>query len=422
MLRRYRALFRAPGSAAFCTAAFVARMPLGMYPLGIILIISARDGRYGFAGVLSAVYLFGSAAGSPVLSVLADRFGQRRVLLPSAIVHGGGVITFAAMLRTDAPDWLLVVPVAVFGLSYMSISSLVRARWVFLFADRPQMAMALSLESVLEEMIFIVGPLIATVLATNVQPVLVVYLSVALACVGSLRLASLRGTEPPPHPRDGSKHVSALRTRGLVALLPATVCMGAVYASAEISIIAFCGQQGHRGLSGVVLAAAAAGSGVAGLAYGAVDWRGDALQRFRVQSLIFAVLPFALFAATNVPVLAVAGFVLGTAVAPTEIALFALIQQIVSARTLTEGMTWAISGLKVGLGIGAILVGSIADDHGARAAFLVVVAASLSTAVIALTLANRSFVHIRPIDAELGYRPAPSPEVEASGSRMRSEG
>src|SRR5262249_485172 len=153
------------------------------------------------------------------------------------------------------------------------------ARWAYLFDGRPELATALSMESVLEEIIFIVGPLIATVLATDVEPVLVLYLGVALVVVGSLRLASLRATEPPPHPCDGPKHVSALRTRGLVALLPATIGMGAVYASAEVSIVAFCGQHGHRSLSGVVLAAAAAGSCLAGFAYGAVQWRTDLLRR-----------------------------------------------------------------------------------------------------------------------------------------------
>ena len=90
LIQRYRTLFRAPGAAAFCCASFVQRMPVAMYPLGIILIIAARDGRYGFAGVLSALYLLGNAAGSPVLAGLADRHGQRRVLLPGAAVHAAG--------------------------------------------------------------------------------------------------------------------------------------------------------------------------------------------------------------------------------------------------------------------------------------------------------------------------------------------
>jgi MFS family permease len=385
-LKRYRAVFRVPGSAAFCAASFVMRMPIAIYPIGIVLIISARDGRYGFAGVLSACYIFGNGLGTPVLSVLVDRYGQRRLLLPCAVVHAIGVVTLAVLLRTNAPNALLVVPALVFGFSYLSVGSLVRARWAYLFDGKPELATALSLESVLDELIFVVGPLIATLLATQADPVLVLYLGVALVVGGSLWLATLRTTEPPPHPRAETGHVSALRTHGMVVLTLATVAMGAVFASAEVSMVAYCGQHGHRALSGVVLAAMAAGSGVSGLVYGAVEWRSDVLRRFRVQSVVFALLPFVLLAAPNIAVLAVVAFVLGLGIAPCLITAFGLIQQIVPARALTEGLSWVSTGINVGYGAGAALVGGIADHHGARSAYLVVLAASVPVGLLGLAL------------------------------------
>jgi MFS family permease len=386
MLERYRTIFRAPGAAAFCAASFVMRMPIAIYPLGIVLIISARDGRYGFAGVLSACYIFGNAVGTPLLSVLIDRYGQRRLILPCAAVHAAAVVALAIMLRTGSPDWLLVVPAVVFGFTYLSVASLVRARWSYLFDGRPELGTAMSLESVLDELIFVVGPLIATVLATQADPVLVLYLGVSLVSGGSLWLATLHATQPPPHPKGEAGHVSALRSQGMVVLTLATVAMGAVFASAEVSMVAYCGQHGHRALSGVVLAAIATGSGVSGLVYGAVEWRSDVLHRFRVQSVVFAVLPFALLGTTSVPVLAVTGFVLGLGIAPALITAFGLIQQIVPARALTEGLSWVSTGLNVGYGAGAALVGGIADHHGARAAFLVVVASSVPVGILGLLL------------------------------------
>jgi MFS family permease len=203
---------------------------------------------------------------------------------------------------------------------------------------------------------------------------------------GSLWLATLRTTEPPPHPRAETGHVSALRTRGMVVLTLATVAMGAVFASAEVSMVAYCGQHGHRALSGVVLAAMAAGSGVSGLVYGAVEWRSDVLRRFRVQSVVFALLPFVLLAAPNIAVLAVVAFVLGLGIAPCLITAFGLIQQIVPARALTEGLSWVSTGINVGYGAGAALVGGIADHHGARSAYLVVLAASVPVGLLGLAL------------------------------------
>lgn len=389
MFGRYRAIFRVPGSAEFCAASFVARMPIAIYPIGLVLIISAREGRYGFAGVLSACYIFGSAVGVPLLSVLVDRYGQRRVLLPAHTVHVAAVLTLAVLLHAHAPNWALTVPTVAFGVSYLSIGSLVRARWSALLDGRPELSTALSVESVLDEVIFVVGPLIATLIATQTDPVLVLCLGIGLVAAGTLWLARLRDTEPPPHPRPETGHVSALRSRGMVVMTIATAGMGAVFASAEVSMVAYCGQHGHRGLTGPVLAAMAAGSGVAGLVYGAFEWRADVLVRFRLQAAVFAVLPCVLLAATNVPVLAVAAFVVGLGIAPTLITAFGLIQQIVPARALTEGLSWLTTGLNVGYGAGAALVGGIADAHGARTAFLVVLGASLSVGVLGTVLHAR---------------------------------
>jgi MFS family permease len=386
MFGTYRSVFRIPGAAAFSVASFIARMPLAMYALGIVLVISARDGKYGFAGVLSACYVFGNAVGIPILSIVIDRYGQRRVLVPAGAVHLASGVGFAIMLKTDAPDWSLVAPAIVVGVSYLPFGSLVRARWSNLLDGRPELSTALSVESVLDEVIFVIGPLIATVLATQADPVLVIGLGVLLVTGGGLRLAALRATEPPAHPRDDAGHVSALRAPGMVHLTIASVAMGAVFASAEVSMVAFCGQHGHRPLSGVVLAAIAVGSAASGLVYGAIAWQTSVLYRFRIQSIAFALLPILLLAATNVPVLTGCAFVLGLGVAPALITMFGLVQQIVPARSLTEGLSWIGTGLNVGYGAGAAMVGGIADAHGARTAFLVVIGASLPVGVVGLLL------------------------------------
>ncbi len=389
MFTRYRAVFRVPGSAAFCAASFVMRMPIAIYPIGIVLIISARDGRYGFAGVLSACYVFGGAVGMIVSSVLIDRLGQRRLLLPAAAVHAAAVVTLAVLVRTSAPHALLVVPTVLFGFTYLSVGSLVRARWAYVLDGRSELATAMSLESVLDELIFVIGPLIATILATQTVPVLVLYVAVALVAGGSLWLSTLHASEPPVHDNHGEPHVFALRARGMLMLTVATVAMGAVFASAEVSAVAFCGQHGHRGASGIALAAIAAGSAVSGLIYGAREHRTGSLVRFRRQALVFAVLPVALLGAVNVPLLVVAGFVLGIGIAPTLINAFGLVQELVSPGALTEGLSWINTGLSVGYGAGAALVGGIADDHGARTAFLVVLASSLMAGLLALVLVAR---------------------------------
>jgi MFS family permease len=175
----------------------------------------------------------------------------------------------------------------------------------------------------------------------------------------------------------------------MVLLTLTAVAMGAIFASAEVTMVAFAGQHGHRSASGVLLACFAAGSGTAGFVYGARHWPGSVLVRFRLQALAFGVLTLLFLAAPNIPVLAVCAFVVGLGIAPTLITAFGIIEQIVPSAALTEGLAWLTTGLSIGYGAGSSLVGPIADAHGARIAFTVTVGAGLAMGALAVMLYRR---------------------------------
>jgi MFS family permease len=224
------------------------------------------------------------------------------------------------------------------------------------------------------------------VIATQITPVLVLFVGVVLVLIGAVWLSSLGGSEPPPHASGAARHRSAIREPGMPLLAVFAGSMGVVFASAEVTMVAFCGQHGQRGLSGAVLACFALGSAASGFVYGSQQWRADLLTRFRTQALAFAVLPVLFLGAVNIAVLAACAFVAGMGIAPTLITAFGLIERIVPGGSLTEGLAWLITGLSVGYGIGASLVGGIADAHGARMAFLVTVGAGVAMGALALVL------------------------------------
>jgi MFS family permease len=389
MLRTYRAVFREPGTAAFCAAGFVMRMPIAIYPIAMVLLISTRTGHYGFAGLLSGVYVAANGVGNPVFARLVDRYGQSRVLLPASAVHVAGVAALCVLAELDSPQWTLVLPAAVAGFALLGVGSLIRARWSFVLAGRPVLTTAYSLESTLDEVIFTAGPLIAVVIATQVSAVLGLVLGAALVTIGAAWLQPQHATEPPPHQIGAPRHRTALCYRGMVLMTLAAVGMGAVFASAEVTMIAFCGQHHRAGASGVVVACLAFGSGVAGFCYGARTWRASVLTRFRVQALVFAVLPWLFLAAVNVLVLAVCAFVVGLGIAPLLITSFGLIAEIVPSAALTEGMAWLTTGLSLGYGGASAAVGRIADAHGARLAFSVTIASGVLVGVLGVMLHRR---------------------------------
>jgi MFS family permease len=389
MLKTYRAVFREPGTAAFCAAGFVMRLPIAIYPIGMVLLISTRTGHYGFAGLLSGAYVAANGVGNPVLARLVDRYGQSRVLLPASALHVAGIAAACVLAVLHSPQWTLLAPTMVAGFGLLGVGSLTRARWSFVLAGRPELTTAYSLESTLDEVIFTVGPLIATVVATQVSAVLGLLVGAALVTIGAVWLQPQRATEPAPHPAGSPRHRSAVRYRGMVLMTLAAVGMGAVFASAEVTMIAFCGQHNRTGASGAVVACLAFGSGVAGFLYGARTWRASVRRRFRVQAVVFAVLPWLFLAAVNVPVLAVCAFVVGLGIAPLLITSFGLIAEIVPSRALTEGMAWLTTGLSLGYGAASAAVGRIADVHGARLAFSVTIASGALVGMLGMALYRR---------------------------------
>jgi MFS family permease len=404
MLSRYRAAYAPPGALAFATAGFVARFAIAIYPIGLVLIISARTHTYGFAGVVSGCYVFGSAVGAPIGGRLVDRFGQRAVLIRFAAAHFAFAACFGLLVAIRAPLWTLLPPAIGMGASFLSVGALIRARWSYVWADEPvPRSTAYSIESALDELVFVLGPLVATLLATNLPSLVTLSVAVALILLGSGWLATQSRTEPPVQTRQhGDRHQFVLAIRGMQLITWMMACMGAVFGGAEVTMVAFCGQHGQRGDSGWVIACFAAGSMVAGIGYGARHWNSPLLRRFVCSAVIFGVLPLLYLAASSVPVLAVGTFFVGLGVAPTLIAGFGLVDGIVPARSLTEGLTWVITGLSVGYGTGAALVGGIADRHGAHAAFLVPICSAVLGAVFAVALAIRLRTPAPPAAAEVG--------------------
>ena len=61
MLSRYRRVLSLPGALAFSASGLVARLPISMVSLGIVLLVSTRTGSYSLAGAVSAAYILANA-------------------------------------------------------------------------------------------------------------------------------------------------------------------------------------------------------------------------------------------------------------------------------------------------------------------------------------------------------------------------
>lgn len=387
MLRPYLSLLTVPGGRVFSSAAFVARMPIAMVGLGIVLLVVGEHGSYGLAGALSATFALVNAGSAPVVARLVDRRGQRVVVAPAVAVTAVGITVFVALVTAGTPVWTLYASVALAGLAGPSIGSLVRARWSHALGPGQRLNTAYAFESVLDEAVFVLGPLIATVLATQVAPQAGLVAAVALLLAGTTALLSHRSSEPPVVTGPDEPHPSALRSSGLARLMLVLVFIGGVFGSVEISAVAFADESGRAGLAGAFLACYAGGSMLAGLAFGAVSWRVSARRRLVIGAAVMTATATTLPWIDTTPVLAAALFLAGVGIAPTLISAFSLVERMVPAGTVTEGLTWATTGLVVGFSAATWVSGRLVDGAGVTQAFLVASGSGLcALAVCVLTL------------------------------------
>jgi len=390
MSNPYREIFRAPGAKGFSAAGFFARLPIAMAPIGIVAMLSQTHGEYWLAGAVAATFALTNAVISPQISRLVDRMGQSAILIPTTVVS---VIAFAALIvaaNQSWPAWMLFLS-ALFAAAMPSIPAMLRARWTEIFRDRPELNTAFAFESSADELVYIAGASLSVGLAVSLFPEAGMIISTVFMAFGTLAFLAQRSTEPKVRAVEtGSPQRSAIWLRPVQIITLALIFVGSTFATAEVSAVAITKQLGQPEAASLVIGVYAVGSFVLGLILGAINPR-MALQRqllIAVSVLALTALPL-LVASTSVALLAFAVFVSGIAISPVFITAFGLIERRVPESMLTEGVTWVMTGIGIGMALGAFVSGWVVDNFGAGNGFWVSIAASLS-AVVTVGLGQRS--------------------------------
>ena len=392
MANPYVQVLRTPHALPMVLAAFIGRLPLSMVGLGCVLLLAAETGSYGLGGAVAAVGAVTTALAGPVIGRLADSHGQRRVLLPVLAVF---VVSGAAFLAAVKRDWPLVtvfVFAGVAGACIPPVSSMIRVRWAHLLRGGRRLPTALAMESVVDEFVFIVGPVLVTFLSTTGHATSGVVTAFALATVGSLLFAAQRRTEPPPTAHEHRNGPSAMRIHGLRVLFVVGAAVGAVLGTLEIALVAFADQENAMALSGMLIAGLAVGSMASGIGWGAVHWRLPLRHRMIAALLVLTMLSIPLLLVTDVWVMLPFVILAGIAVSPSLISAFTLAEVLVPRAAVTEAFTWIGTSLGLGVAIGASVSGELVDTYGANVAFgVATVAAAIATVLVT---AFRRFLHV----------------------------
>lgn len=387
MANPYLQVLRTPHALPMVLAAFIGRLPLSMVGLGCVLLVASETGSYGVGGAVAAVGAVTTAVAGPFVGRYSDAHGQRRVLLPVLAVFVGAGSVFLVAVRQDWPLLVVFLTAGLAGACLPPVSSMIRVRWTHLLRGSHRLPTAMAMESVVDEMVFVLGPVLVTILSTTGHATAGLVTAFVLATVGSLLFAAQRRTEPVPTAHEHRPVSSAMRCDGLKVLFVVAAGVGAVLGTFQISLVAFADELGQKPMTGVLIAALAVGSMISGIGWGCVHhWRLPLRHRLAGVLVLLTVLSAPLMLVHDVWLMVPFVVLAGIAVSPSLISAFTLAEQLVPRAAVTEAFTWIGTALALGVAVGASVSGKIVDISGANAALSVAtVAAAIAAGVVAMT-------------------------------------
>ena len=385
-LARYRALFRTPYVRRLVLSGLLARLPMGMVGLALLLFVRENGGSYGAAGAVSGAYFVATAVGAPIAGRLVDRRGQTRILLPRALMFSALLGGVCALALLDAPLVLIGACAAAAGALMPPVGASLRSLWPRLFGEADLRAAAYALEASLQEITFVVGPLIVALLTAAVSPVLALAVAAAAGGIGTTLIALAPPVRAwmPEDDRHAGSILGALESRGVMTIVGLSACLGVGFGATEVGFPAFAEAHGGAELGSIPLALFAAGSLVGGLVAGA-RVTVTPLRLLRL-STVLLVLGIALpLLGWSLPSMAVLAFLAGLPIAPVVMAAYGLIDAVARRGTAAEAFAWISTAVFIGFSAGVTLGGTLIDAFGVRASFgLAVGAVSIGATLVAL--------------------------------------
>jgi len=382
MLDTYRGILTRPGAFSFAWSGLLSRLPMAMFNISVILMVQIQYNSYSMAGRVAAIGTLVWAVQTVPTARLVDRIGQRAAMIPLSMMFVAGAVIVICTAMTHGPEWLLWVGVAVASISG-PVGSLTRARWSHILPDE-EIHTAFALEGALDEILFIGGPALATILATVVWPPLGLIVCTVSMIVGMSFLLSQTSTQPPKRKETGGASLGFRLPVAVIAVAVIATALGLMFGAFDISAVAFADEHGLKSVSGVILAVLSVGSLLGGLYYGSRHWRMPLWKRTVIFAGLVGIGFVSLGFAPNLLIFSVIGFFAGFTIAPTITNIDSVVQRVVKSDQITEGMAWVRIGIGIGVAFGAWVAGYLIQTRGARYGLAVAATAAVLVFVLAV--------------------------------------
>ncbi|WP_346619263.1 MFS transporter [Blastococcus montanus] len=370
-------LIRSAGLSYF-PIAFIARLPFAMMTVGVLTLVVAERGSVTLGGLNSAVAGLGTAIAGPLLGAAADRFGQRRVLVPVGLVNAALLGAFPFVVASTAADAAVLALSVLIGMSAPQVAPMSRTRLMAVIRrsvqrDRREKVLngTMAYESAADEMVFIVGPFLVGLLAVAIAP------WVAIAGASALTFVFVTAFALHPtgrlHPGTDAAATTQAPARELFRFRLPTVVVGTLgvgvfFGATLTSLTGFLAVDGDGDSAGLLYGVMGIGSAVLALGTAALPERFTLKARWLAfGSLLLAAAVIYAFARSGTG-LVIALAVLGCGVGPTLVTLYSLGATLSPAGRSATTMTMLNSAVVVGQAVAAAVTGLVVDRLGINAA------------------------------------------------------
>jgi MFS family permease len=370
----YGTLFRSPGFLRVISSQLYARFPFGMMTLAFVMHIQFVHHSYAVAGLALGADTIGAAISGPVLGRLLGKFGTSRVLITTATI---GAASMAGIGLLNAPPVAMILMALVVGLTSPPIQTAARTIYPTL-VKKKDLPAVYSLDATSQELIWVIGPVLATVLAAQINTTFVVVLMAAIQVTGAIWFCSNKEVSqmviPSPNRRMGGVLTNKIvLTTAILGLL----LIGG-FSGVEVGTVAVV----SKTMAGVVIGALSLGSIVGGLVLG-----NRVKSRWSLTLLLSLVLLGYLmlwFAPTSAIWISICLFISGLGVAPSLGILGTAIAFNLKAGDSAEANGWASTGQLMGYSAGAALSGIAIDSVSNTSSFLVSLVFGVGAILVAI--------------------------------------
>ena len=364
----YRRVLAAPHVLGLMLTSILARVPIGMIALVLVIYVHGATGSFAAAGIVAGAYTIGLGVTGPLLGRLIDRRGSRVVVLPAALVASAALVAVVVLGHAGAGPAALALAAAVSGSATPPVGGVTRQRLPALVSAH-DLPTVYALVSIGIEAVFIAGPLLAGILAATAGAGTGVLVAAALGSVGGAWFAALVNVAPS-HAEERRSHgwAGALGSPALRFLVFTGIPVGVAFGALDVALPAFGAAHGSSALGGPFAASLAIGSAIGGVAYGARPHAfGSPVRTFFLLGAAQALSCLPILLVASVPEMFLAAVLAGVCVAPLITVRNQLARDGMLAGTGTEAFTWLGLSITLGASLGSALAGPLVEAGGWRA-------------------------------------------------------